>query len=80
VSYNDARAYARTRGGKLLTSDEWDSAIKTPGVQISGDLLEWIESPDEKARLVRQPGKTLTRPDRPQADVTFRMARPLSGS
>jgi formylglycine-generating enzyme required for sulfatase activity len=44
VSYNDARAYARTRGGKLLTPDEWDAALSTPGVQPAGDLLEWVES------------------------------------
>jgi len=74
VSYNEARSYATTRGGRLLTSDEWDSAATTPGVRI-GDALEWVESPDENNRIVRARGKSLARPDRPQKDVTFRMAK-----
>lgn len=77
VSYNEARSYARTRGGRLLTSDEWDSAAKTPGFQLAGDLLEWVESPDERSKVVRQRGKSIVRPDKPQKDVTFRMAKQL---
>jgi serine/threonine-protein kinase len=77
VSYNEARSYVTTRGGRLLTSDEWDSASTTPGFQVSGDLLEWIESPDEKNKVARQHGKTSVRPDKPQKDVTFRMAKQL---
>jgi eukaryotic-like serine/threonine-protein kinase len=83
VSYNDARAYARTRGGKLLTPEEWDAALSTPGVQPAGDLLEWVESSessDEKTKLVRQNGKSLPRPDQGQPDVTFRMAKPPPGN
>jgi serine/threonine-protein kinase len=75
VSYNEARSYAKTRGGRLLTSDEWDAAASTPGFRVSGELLEWIESPDDKAKVVRQHGKSLTRSDQPQKDVTFRMAK-----
>jgi eukaryotic-like serine/threonine-protein kinase len=77
VSYNEARSYAQTRGGRLLTSDEWDSASTTPGFQVSGDLLEWVESPDEKNKAARQHGKSVVRPDKPQKDVTFRMAKQL---
>jgi serine/threonine-protein kinase len=83
VSYNDARAYASTRGGKLLTPDEWDAALSTPGVQAAGDLLEWVESPegsDDKTKQVRQRGKSLPRPDQGQPDVTFRMAKPPPGN
>jgi formylglycine-generating enzyme required for sulfatase activity len=83
VSYNDARAYANTTGGKLLTPDEWDAALSTPGVQPAGDLLEWIESPevgDEKTRVARQRGQSLPRPDQGQPDVTFRMAKPPPGN
>ena len=76
VSYNEARSYARTRGGRLLTSEEWDAAATTPGFRVAGDLLEWVESPDEKSKVVRQHGKSLVRPDKPQNDVTFRMAKP----
>jgi len=75
VSYNEARSYAKTRGGRLLTSDEWDSAATTPGFRVSGDLLEWVESPDENNRVARQHGKSIVRPDKPQKDVTFRMAK-----
>src|SRR6185312_9946091 len=32
VSYDGARSYASTRGGRLLRSDEWDAATTTPGV------------------------------------------------
>ncbi len=75
VSYNEARSYAKTRGGRLLTSEEWDSAAKTPGFRVSGELLEWIESPDDKSKQVRQVGKSIARSDQAQKDVTFRMAK-----
>ena len=77
VSYNEARSYAKTRGGRLLSSDEWTAAEATPGFCVSGELLEWVESPDDKRRAVRQHGKSLVRPDTRQNDVTFRMAKPL---
>jgi serine/threonine protein kinase len=77
VSYDFARSYAATRGGRLLTSEEWDSAVTTPGFQASSELFEWIESPDENNRVVRQRGKSQVRPDEPQKDVTFRMAKQL---
>jgi eukaryotic-like serine/threonine-protein kinase len=80
VSYNDARAYAGTGNGRLLTPDEWDAALHTPGVEPAGDLLEWVESPDagdEKTKLVRGIGASQTRPDQAQPDVTFRVKKPL---
>jgi eukaryotic-like serine/threonine-protein kinase len=76
VSYNEARSYASTRGGRLLTSDEWDSAAATPGVVV-GDALEWVASPDENNKTARQKARSIVRPDKPQKDVTFRMAKPL---
>jgi len=76
VSYTEARSFARTRGGRLLTSEEWDSASTTPGFRVSGDLLEWVESPDD-GKIARQHGKSIVRPDKPQMDVTFRMAKQL---
>jgi serine/threonine-protein kinase len=80
VSYNEARSYAQTRGGWLLKSEQWDSAATTSGVQVSSDLYEWIESPDENVKMVRQRGRSQTRRDEPQHDVTFRMAKPPPGS
>jgi eukaryotic-like serine/threonine-protein kinase len=74
VSYTDARAYARTRGGQLLTSEQWDAAIAASGVAAPAALFEWVESAAD-AKQVRQRGKTQDRPDQPQPDVTFRMAK-----
>jgi serine/threonine protein kinase len=76
VSYDGARSYASTRGGRLLRSEEWDAATTTPGVVVSDGIYEWVESPEGK-RTVRQHGKTLVRPDGAQKDVTFRVAKDL---
>ncbi|MEP6865949.1 MAG: serine/threonine-protein kinase [Deltaproteobacteria bacterium] len=76
VSYDGARSYASTRGGRLLRSDEWDAATTTPGVVVADGIFEWVESPEGK-RAVRQHGKTLVRPDAAQKDVTFRVAKDL---
>jgi serine/threonine-protein kinase len=76
VSYDGARSYASTRGGRLLRSDEWDAATTTPGVVVADGLFEWVESPEGK-RTVRQHGKVVVRPDNPQKDVTFRVAKDL---
>jgi serine/threonine protein kinase len=76
VSYDEARSYASTRGGRLLRSEEWDAATTTPGVTVEDGLFEWVESPEGK-RTVRQHGKTLVRPDKAQKDVTFRVAKDL---
>ena len=76
VSYDEARSYASTRGGRLLRSDEWDAATTTAGVIVEDGLFEWVESPEGK-RTVRQHGKTLVRPDKAQKDVTFRVAKDL---
>ncbi|MGN6103595.1 MAG: bifunctional serine/threonine-protein kinase/formylglycine-generating enzyme family protein [Kofleriaceae bacterium] len=75
VSYTEARSYAMTRGGRLLTKDEWDAAASTPNFTVADGVYEWVDSPDEKTKTIRQHGKTLTRPDAKQRDVTFRMAR-----
>jgi serine/threonine-protein kinase len=76
ISYDRARSYAQTRGGRLLRADEWDRATTTPGVVVSDGLYEWVESP-EGSREVRQHGKSQVRPDKEQKDVTFRMAKDL---
>ena len=76
VSYDEARSFAKTRSGRLLRSDEWDAAVATPGVITREGVFEWVESPEGK-RAVRQPHKTVVRPDNPQADVSFRVAKDL---
>jgi serine/threonine-protein kinase len=42
-----------------------------------GDLLEWVDSPDENNRVARQNSTSIVRPDKPQRDVAFRMAKQL---
>jgi serine/threonine-protein kinase len=76
VSYDQARSYAASQGGRLLNSAEWDAAASTPGFFPADGLAEWVESPGG-SWLVRRPGVHDTRPDAPQADVTFRIARDL---
>ena len=76
VSYTEARSYAKTRGGRLLTSAEWERAAVTPNFIVSDGLLEWVDSPEDK-KTVRAHGKTMTRPDAKQKDVTFRMAKDI---
>jgi hypothetical protein len=76
VSYTEAKSFATTRpGGRLLTSAEWDAAAVTSGFVVEDGVFEWVDSPDEKKRIVRHHGKTATRPDQKQKDVTFRTAR-----
>ncbi|HEY4238484.1 MAG TPA: protein kinase [Kofleriaceae bacterium] len=75
VSYNEARSFAATRGGRLLTSAEWDAASVTPGFTVGDGVYEWVDAGPEQKTVVRQHGKTQPRPDAGQKDVTFRIAR-----
>lgn len=75
LSYTEAKSYALTRGARLLTTEEWDAAAVTAGFVVEDGIFEWVDSPDEKKRTVRHHGKTATRPDLKQKDVTFRTAR-----
>lgn len=75
VSYDGARSFASTRGGRLLRNDEWDAAAARPDVTVDADAFEWVESP-EGSRTVRQRGKTEVRETgTEQPDVTFRVAK-----
>ncbi len=77
ISYTEARGFVKTRGGRLLTSAEWERAAVTPNFTVRDGLLEWVDSPDEKQKTVRSHGKTQTRPDAKQKDITFRMAKDI---
>ncbi len=77
VSYTEARSFAATRGGRLMTTAEWEAAQRTPSFVAASGLFEWIDSPDEHARTVRARGKSAVRPDEAHPDVTFRTARDL---
>ncbi len=78
IKYDEARSFARTKGNRLVRSDEWEWASTTPGVTVSpAGLLEWVEPGDDK-RNVRQHGKAEARADgKEYKDVTFRMARDI---
>ncbi|MBZ0236354.1 MAG: SUMF1/EgtB/PvdO family nonheme iron enzyme, partial [Deltaproteobacteria bacterium] len=75
--YNFAKAYAQTAGKRLLTSEEWEAAVVTPGVIASPTQLEWVSPAVGKEAPVRAPGKAATRPLAGQKDVTFRLAKDL---
>lgn len=78
ITYNQARSFAAARGMRLLTSEEWDAAAVTPSFIVAPGLFEWVDSPDETKRTVRQHGKTQVRADTTKhKDVTFRMAKNL---
>jgi len=51
-------------------------AATLPEFVPADGLFEWVESPEGK-REVRQRGKTQTRPDKGQPDVTFRVAKDI---
>jgi hypothetical protein len=78
VSYTEAKSFALTKGRRLLTSDEWDAAAVVAGFVVADGRWEWVDSPDEKNKTVRQHGgKTQTRSDAKAKDVTFRTAKSL---
>ena len=76
IKYDEARSYARTKGGRLLRADEWDAASTTPGFIVTDGLWEWVEPGADKVH-VKKHGKGETRPDGAQKDVTFRMAKDI---
>jgi eukaryotic-like serine/threonine-protein kinase len=78
IKYDDARAFARTKGRRLVRSDEWLSASTKPGFMVSPQgLLEWVEPLDDKVN-VRQHGKALAREKtKGHKDVTFRMVKDI---
>jgi formylglycine-generating enzyme required for sulfatase activity len=76
VSYDEARSYVSSHGGRLLRDAEWDVAAVTPGFVVETDVLEWVEADGDK-RVARQHGKHEVKPGKGENDVTFRMAKDL---
>jgi formylglycine-generating enzyme required for sulfatase activity len=76
VNYDEARSYARTRGGRLLRPDEWARAAAMPWFASGDGQFEWVESP-AGSRQVRSKTGLEPRPDEGQKDVTFRVAKDL---
>ena len=75
VSYTKARSYVTSYGGRLLTAAEWEAAAKTSGFVMPPNILEWVDSPDEKKKTAVAHGKAEVKADEPLPVVTFRMAR-----
>src|SRR5690606_8760254 len=57
AAYNFAKAYAETAGKRLLTAEEWEAAVITPGVIASPTQLEWVSPAVGDKAPVRAPGK-----------------------
>jgi formylglycine-generating enzyme required for sulfatase activity len=74
VTYEQAREFAASRGGRLARSVEWDAATAHQGFSFDNALVEWVESVDGK-KQVNALTRHEIRPDKPQPDVTFRVAR-----
>jgi serine/threonine-protein kinase len=76
VSYKEAKAFAETSKGRLLSVEEWDAAAAEKGF-VNGDLFEWIASVDDKEKTVHKRGTTEKRAgaDQKYKDVTFRVGR-----
>ncbi|MEZ4399789.1 MAG: serine/threonine-protein kinase [Kofleriaceae bacterium] len=75
--YNFAKAYAETVHKRLLTDEEWQAAVITPGVVASPTMYEWIAPAVGKQAPVRAPGKAALRAQTAQKDVTIRLGRDL---
>ena len=76
VSYDEARSFATTRGGRLLTAEEWDAASRTPSFTTDG-MYEWVDSPTDKKAIRQRGGASQIRGDARHRDVTFRTAKNL---
>ncbi len=84
LSYEEARAYARQKGGRMMTTAEWDLAVVTEGFAPAGvNIWEWVDDGirDTKVRQIRRaPSGAATRESfKDYKDVTFRVVRDLPG-
>jgi serine/threonine-protein kinase len=76
VSYDEARSFALTRGGRLPTAEEWDAAARAPGFVTDG-TYEWVDSPGDEKAIRQRSGFSQLRANAKHGDVTFRMVREL---
>jgi len=78
IKFDEVRSYVSGKGGRLLSTDEYDAAARSPGFVPAANLAEFVRSDDPTKRLVRTPaGKVESRADGSQKDVTFRLAKDL---
>jgi hypothetical protein len=76
VAYHSARAFGQTSGKRMVRDDEWDAAMKAPGIVMSPfSLFEWVDGGKDPQDLVKSSaGKIAARTGAPK-DVTFRFAK-----
>ena len=77
VSYDEARSFAATSGGRLLTAEEWDAASRTASFSVADGVYEWVDSPADKKQVRPRGGINDVRLNAKHRDVTFRTARDL---
>ena len=81
-----AQSYARSRGKRLLTAEEWQAAARMQGFENAGDLWEWVadgpgtgdaqEHPAAQQVIHAERG-VATRGARDGDGITFRLAADL---
>lgn len=84
VAFVYAQAYARSRGKRLLTAEEWQAAARVQGFDNAGGLWEWVaddaddgqEHPAAQQVIHAERG-TATRGARDSDGVAFRLAADL---
>ena len=89
VSYDQARSYAASRGGRLVRDDEYERASTLPELVVPEGMFDWIESEPSRLsgadpmndppsrRIARRRGLVDHPHDTGRADVTFRVAKDI---
>jgi serine/threonine protein kinase len=77
IAFHYARAFAQSKGKRLLSAEEWRAATKTEGFANAGGLWEWVADAsskrDQHAAIHPRDG-IATRGGANAGDVTFRLA------
>jgi serine/threonine-protein kinase len=77
VTFAYAEAYARTKGGRLATPEEWASALATSEISFQAKRWEWLDDGTEGTQASRAIGNAKGEVDkrrpREHKDVGFRL-------
>ena len=71
VAYGQAESYAREKGARLPTPDEWAAAATTAGFKPAGKLAEWVDD----GSVGQQAPREVRRPPRPGREAPARPTR-----
>jgi eukaryotic-like serine/threonine-protein kinase len=77
IAFHYARAFAQSKGKRLLTAEEWRAATQTEGFRPTDGLWEWVTDASDKRdqHAAIHPSEGLaTRGGANAGDVTFRLA------